>query len=208
VIHVDNLITGLRIILPPANGVRCATPVGMRTALPLLVCAFLATTACANKKPTGTAGTGTTASTPPVAAASAAASSAQANGQTSGQEAAKRMTAEQLQAAMKTINASNGTLGIKLMSGDLPAAAKDAQALATAFADVERFFAQVNKPDAVGWAKQARMSASDAAAAATAGDAAKATAARVAMTGNCRQCHGTYREGDPQAGYRLKPGVL
>lgn len=175
--------------------------------------ALMATAACANKHPTGTAGSGSTATAPPAAATSASASATApvqtpAGATTSGQKAAERMTAEQLQATMKTISATNGTLGMKLMGGDLAGAAKDAQTLATTFADVERFFAQVQKADAINWAKQARLTASEAAAAATAGNAAKANASWTAMTGMCRQCHTTYREGDPQTGYRLKAGVL
>jgi hypothetical protein len=153
---------------------------------------------CASKKPIGTAGSGNT----------TAASPAVTQGRGAGPEAAARMTAEQLQAAMKTIGTNNGTLGTKLMAGDLAGAAKDAQTLATAFADVERFFAQTSKADAVGWAKQARMSASEVAATATANDVTKATAARTTLTGQCRQCHTAYREGDAQTGYRLKAGVI
>jgi hypothetical protein len=109
---------------------------------------------------------------------------------------------------MKTIAASNGALGTKLMANDLPGAAKDAQTLATAFADVERFFAQASKADAVMWAQQARTGATEAAAAAAAGDAMKATASRGNMTATCKQCHGVYREGDAQTGYRVKAGTI
>src|SRR6478609_6501952 len=125
-----------------------------------------------------------------------------------GPQAAARMTPEQLDAAMKTISATNAALGMKLMNNDLPGAAKDAQTLATAFADVERFWAQANKADAVKLAQEARIAASESAAAATAGDATKAAASRSNMTGTCKQCHGVYREGDAQAGYRIKAGVL
>ena len=118
------------------------------------------------------------------------------------------MTPEQLDAAMKTVSATNGALRMKLMGNDLPGAAKDAQTLATTFAEVERFFAQAAKPDAVMLAQQARMGASETAAAATAGDAMKANAARSNMTATCKQCHGVYREGDAQTGYRLKAGTI
>jgi len=118
------------------------------------------------------------------------------------------VTPEQLDAAMKSITAANGALGTKLMANDLPGAAKDAQTLATAFADVERFFTQANKTDAVMWAQQARTGASGAAAAAAAGDAMKATAARGNMTATCKQCHAVYREGDAQTGYRVKAGTI
>ena len=129
-------------------------------------------------------------------------------GRGDGPQAAARMTAEQLDAAMKTINTTTTALGTKLMSTDLAGAAKEAQTLASTFADVERFWAQASKPDAVKLAKQARLAASETAAAATAGDATKAAMARDNMTATCRQCHGSYREGDAQTGFRIKAGVL
>jgi len=173
---------------------------------------------CADKSTTQTrsGGTSTTATSAPAGGAAAragapAGGTAQqpaAAGRGAGPQAAARMTPEQLDAAMKTISSTNGTLGMKLMGNDLPGAAKDAQTLATTFADVERFWAQNNKADAVKLAQQARMSASEVAAAALAGDGSKATAARGNMTATCKQCHGMYREGDAQSGYRIKAGVL
>ena len=136
------------------------------------------------------------------------AATAPQGGRGAGPQAAARMTPEQLDAAMKIINTTNATLGMKLTSNDLPGAAKDAQTLASTFADVERFWAQANKADAVKLAQQARMAASESAAAATTGDGMKAAAARSNMTATCKQCHGVYREGDAQNGYRIKAGVL
>jgi len=150
---------------------------------------------------------GSTSGAAPHTRAPGAAIAAQ-GGRSAGAQAAARMTPEQLDGAMKTISVTNAALGMKLMSNDLPGAAKDAQTLATAFADVERFWAQANKADAVKLAQQARIAASESAAAATAGDAARAAASRSNMTGTCKQCHGVYREGDAQAGYRIKAGVL
>lgn len=139
---------------------------------------------------------------------STAAQQRSTTGRGDGAQAAARMTPDQLDAAMKTISSTNGAIGMKLMSNDLPGAAKDAQTLATTFADVERFWAQANKADAVKLAQQARLAASETAAAALAGDAMKAAAARSNMTATCKQCHGAYREGDAQSGYRIKAGVL
>lgn len=143
------------------------------------------------------------------AGAGGAATGARAGGAAgAGAQTAARVTPEQLDAAMKTISTANGALGTKLMANDLPGAAKDAQTLATAFAEVERFFQQANKTDAVMWAQQARTGASEAATAAAAGDAMKTTAARGNMTATCKQCHGVYREGDAQTGYRVKAGTI
>jgi hypothetical protein len=118
------------------------------------------------------------------------------------------MTTDQLSAAMKTISSTAAALRMKLMANQLPDAAKDAQTLATTFGDVERFWTQNNKPDAVMLAQTARQGATEAAGAAAAGDAMKATAAAANMQGTCKQCHGLYREGDAQTGYRVKAGVL
>jgi hypothetical protein len=190
----------------------------MRYLSSAVVAALVLSAACANKSTTtqttsgGATTTATTgprggAATPTGAAAGAPTQSAQGS-RGSGPQAAARMTPEQLDAAMKTINSTNAALGMKLMGNDLPGAAKDGQTLATTFGDVERFWAQAAKADAVKLAQQARMSASEVAAAATAGDAMKAAAARSNMTATCKQCHGLYREGDAQTGYRIKAGVL
>lgn len=132
----------------------------------------------------------------------------QTAGRGAGAQAAARMTADDLDMRMKIIGPTSGTLRMKLMANQLADAAKDAQTLATAFGDVERFFQQNNRSDAVMWAQQARMSAQEAAGAATAGDAAKATAAAGNMQAQCKQCHGTYREGDAQTGFRIKAGTV
>jgi hypothetical protein len=118
------------------------------------------------------------------------------------------MTPDDLQARMRVIGPTSGMLRMKLMMNQLPDAAKDAQTLATAFGDVERFWQQNNKADAVMWAQTARMAATEAAGAATAGDGMKALAAANTMQAQCKQCHGTYREGDAQTGFHIKPGVL
>jgi len=129
-------------------------------------------------------------------------------GSGAGAAAAARMTADDVDARMKVIGPASGSLRMKLMANQLADAAKDAQTLAVAFGDVERFFQQNNKSDAVMWAQQARMAASAAAGAATAGDGMKAVAAADTMQANCKQCHGVYREGDAQTGFRIKPGTL
>jgi hypothetical protein len=122
-------------------------------------------------------------------------------------QAAARMTPDQLDAAMKSTNTANDALGMKLTQGDLAGAAKDAQSIASGFAEIERFFAQIGKNDAVELAKKARKGASEVAAAASAGHATKATSERAKLNATCKQCHDSYREGNAQTGYRLKDGV-
>ena len=185
--------------------------VTMRIVSGAVALALLVGVGCANRTATTAGGS----ATPPAQAGGAQAGGGAATAPApapapagAGAQAAARVTPEQLDAAMKTVSTTNGALGMKLMSGDLPGAARDAQTLATAFADVERFFAQANKADAVKLAQQARTGASETAAAATAGDATKANAARSNMTATCKQCHGVYREGDAQTGYRVKAGTV
>ena len=109
---------------------------------------------------------------------------------------------------MKNIGTTFPANRMQLMANQLPAASKGAEELAVWFGDVERFWAQNNKPDAVKWAQDARTFATQVADAATAGDAMKATQAANNMQGACKQCHGTYREMDPAGGFRIKAGVL
>ena len=73
--------------------------------------------------------------------------------QTPGGQAAARVTVEQHEGFMKTISSTNAALAKKIMGNELAEAAKDAQVLATTFGDVEKFWAQNNKADAVTWAQ-------------------------------------------------------
>jgi cytochrome c556 len=113
------------------------------------------------------------------------------------------VTVEQHEAAMKQIAQANGALGKAIKSNTLADAATQAETLATQFALVERFWAQHKKDDAVKLAQTGRQGAMDAAAAAKAGDQMKAQMAAGNVGGTCKQCHGTYREGNPQEGFRI-----
>jgi len=125
-----------------------------------------------------------------------------------GAQAQARMTEADYDAIMKKVGPTNGAMRMKLMGGMLKEAATDAQALAGLFGDVEKFWAQHNKQDAVKWAAEARSNASEVAGAAAAGDGMKAQTAANNILGSCKQCHGMYREGDAQSGFRIKPGTL
>lgn len=135
-------------------------------------------------------------------AGGAAAGGAQAAGRAGG-AAAANVTIEQHEATMKQIAQTNGGLQKAIKSNDLPGAATQAQTLAGHFATVEQFWSQRNKPDAVKIAQTARQGATDAAAAAKAGDQMKAQMAAGNVGGTCKQCHGMYREGDAQTGFRI-----
>lgn len=115
-----------------------------------------------------------------------------------------RVTIAQNEAAMKQIGQSNGPMQKALKSGDLAAAQKEAETLVTQFTLVERFWTQHKKDDAIKLAMTARQGAADVVAAIKAGDQAKAQMAAGNLGGTCKQCHGTYREGTQQEGFRLK----
>jgi cytochrome c556 len=134
-------------------------------------------------------------------AGGAAAGGAQAAGRAGG--AGGNVTIEQHEAAMKQIAQANGGLQKLVKANDLMGAATQAETLATQFTTVEQFWSQRNKPDAVKLAQTARQGAMDAAAAAKAGDQMKAQMAAGNVGGACKQCHGTYREGDAQTGFRI-----
>ena len=104
---------------------------------------------------------------------------------------------------MKQIAQANGALQKLVKANDLMGAVTQAETLATQFATVEQFWTQRAKPDAVKLAQTARQGAMDTVAAAKAGDQMKAQMAAGNMGGTCKQCHGMYREGDAQTGYRI-----
>ena len=116
----------------------------------------------------------------------------------------ERVTIMQHEAAMKQIAQSNGAMQKAIKSNTLADAAAQAETLATQFALVERFWAQHQKADAVKLAQTGRQGAIDAGAAAKAGDQMKAQMAAGNIGGTCKQCHGTYREGDPKTGFSIK----
>ena len=136
-----------------------------------------------------------------------AASPAAGAGQSTGPSVAAKVTPAELEAAMKDIVTTNTAL-TKNAAGNLAAAVDDGKKLAELFGTVERFFAQHNRADAVTLAQDARRYASEAGGAAAAGDGVKAQAATKNLSGQCKQCHGLYREGDAAGGYRLKPGAI
>jgi hypothetical protein len=109
---------------------------------------------------------------------------------------------------MKGIAQSNAALQKNLKGNMLTAAAQDAKQLVTLFTDVERFWTQNNKADAIKLASTARTGASDVVAAATANDQMKAMTAAAGIGGTCKQCHSVYREGDAKTGYNIKADAV
>ena len=114
------------------------------------------------------------------------------------------VTIEQHEAAMKGIAQANGALQKNLKGGMLAEASANAEELGKLFAQVESFWTRNKKDDAIKLAAGARAGATAVATAAKAGDAAAAQAAAQNIGGSCKQCHGVYREGTPQEGFRIK----
>lgn len=169
----------------------------MRIFLGFAALSLAAAVGCAGRTVTTTSTTG-----------SATGVTASSTANTAGAQAAALLTPEDLEKRMESIGTTFPAMRMHLMGGTLQDAAKEAQQLATLFGDVERFWAQHKREDAVKWAQSARMFAAEAAGAATANDAMKAMQAANNMQGACKQCHGTYREMDPAGGFRIKPGVV
>jgi hypothetical protein len=151
-----------------------------------------------------------TAQAPAPAPAPAAAPAGRAGGAAGGAQAAAgggrggaNVTIEQHEAAMKQIAQANGAVQKLIKANDLMGAVTQAETLAAQFAIVERFWTQRAKADAVKLAQTARQGAMDTVAAAKAGDQMKAQMSALNTGGTCKQCHGMYREGDAQTGYRI-----
>jgi cytochrome c556 len=189
----------------------------MRILRGLSVLAVVLTVGCASRSgnaPTaggqaggGQAGGGQTAAGGAATAGGQATAGAQGGGG-AGARASARITEADYDALMKKVGQTNGAMRMKLMGGQAADAAKDATQLAELFGEVERFWTQQNKPDAVKWAQEARMFSTESAGAAAAGDAMKAQQSANNLLGDCKQCHGTYRDGDAATGFRIKPGVV
>ena len=111
-------------------------------------------------------------------------------------------------AKMKEVAQANGALQKALKSGNAADAVAPAKTASAAFADIEDFWKAQKKDDAVKLAAQARMGFADAAAAAAKGDAMAAQMAAGNALATCKQCHGMYREGDPQSGFKFKAGAV
>jgi hypothetical protein len=115
----------------------------------------------------------------------------------------KPVTVEQHAMAMKGIAQAMQAAGKALKGGDAAAATPNVETLATNFATIETFYTQRMKPDAVKLAQTARTGAADTLAALKAGDTMKAQMSLANTQGTCKQCHGMYREGDAQTGYKF-----
>jgi hypothetical protein len=121
-----------------------------------------------------------------------------------GAQAAAKLTVQEYDAFEKKIGTGFSGLQMQLAARDGQNASKEAAQMAVVFGDVEQFWAQNHKPDAVKWAQQSAMFASQIAGAVTAGDFTKAKQAQANLERTCNQCHGAYRQTDAAGGFAVK----
>ena len=170
--------------------------------------------------PSATAGL-TQGSGTPAAPGTAASDAA---GASPSQQAAAKMTEQDYEAIMKKVGPTYASMRKNLNAGEVANTAKDAPQLAELFGQAEKFWAQYNRQDAVKWARAARTYATEIASAMASVEGFlrleprvqqgiqirlnRANTAATNMGAMCKQCHGTYREGDEATGFRIKPGAL
>jgi hypothetical protein len=128
--------------------------------------------------------------------------------QSTGAQAAAKVTLQEYDALEKKIGDGFPVLQMHIAAQAGEDAAKEAEQLAIAFGDIEQFWAQNNRADAAKWAQDSAMFASQIAGAATAGDLTRARQAAANMQRTCNQCHRAYRQTDPAGGFAIKAGVV
>ena len=122
--------------------------------------------------------------------------------------AAAQVTAADLQDRMRKLGSAAAAVQKSLDEKNLEAVATKAEEIATLLGDVEKFWTQNRRQDAIAWAQRAREAATQTAGAAAAGDAMNAQKAATTLVKTCATCHDAYREADGNGGFRIKSGVI
>jgi cytochrome c556 len=121
-----------------------------------------------------------------------------------GQEKQEKKPDEE--AYQKLMQAAGATVGDikKNLEGDLPAVAAGAKRLNETFDEVQSFWINRDLEEPEEWSGDVMDAADALGEAASKGDRAATQAAFKNLTGVCAQCHNTYREKDPNGGYRIR----
>lgn len=122
-----------------------------------------------------------------------------------------KMSTEEYAKLMKANAGAFGPMNKAIASGGYADAKTQLATLRTNYTALQGFWAGVKKDDAVAIVKDGltRLDALDKMlSAATVDQAAAQAAAKEFQGATCGACHKAYREGDPQAGWRFKAGVL
>lgn len=107
-------------------------------------------------------------------------------------------------AIMKQVQAANGGLRKGVDGSDAGLTKENTATLAKAFADVEAFWKKAAKPDAVGWAQEARKAVAAIDKATAGGNWEEVKTSAGALTNACQSCHTAYRERFDDGSYRIK----
>lgn len=98
--------------------------------------------------------------------------------------------------SMQLMDDRNKSLSSNIAVKDAPSAKEDARALTEMFADVETYFAQKGKDDAVDWSKQSRELSDEITRYVAANDFEHASQSAVALSKTCKACHRVYKTED------------
>jgi cytochrome c2 len=104
---------------------------------------------------------------------------------------------------MKSIAATSGGIRKNIEAKSAAEVSADATKLAAMYKTLGEFYASRSMADAVTISKTGETGATEAAAAATAGDLEKAAASMKTVGGTCRDCHTAHRE-KTETGYKIK----
>lgn len=111
---------------------------------------------------------------------------------------------EELNAAMKTAGAANGSLRKSIAAKDGAETAATAEKLAAAFKTVQAHFEEHHMEDGIKFAQTANQASMNLAAAAKAGEWDKASDELKTLGAQCQGCHAAHREKLADGTYKMK----
>lgn len=111
---------------------------------------------------------------------------------------------DELNGAMKTAGAANGSLRKSIAAKDGAETAATAEKLAAAFKTVQAHFEEHHMEDAIKFAQTANKASMNLAAAAKAGAWDKASDELKTLGAQCQGCHAAHREKLPDGTYKMK----
>ncbi len=111
---------------------------------------------------------------------------------------------DELNGAMKTAGAANGSLRKSIAAKDGAETAATAEKLAAAFKTVQAHFEEHHMEDGIKFAQTANKASLNLAAAARAGDWDKASDELKTLGAQCQGCHTAHREKLPDGSYKMK----
>jgi len=111
---------------------------------------------------------------------------------------------DELNAAMKTAGAANGSLRKSIAAKDGTETAATAEKLAAAFKTVQAHFEEHHMEDGIEFAQTANKASMNLAAAAKAGEWDKASDELKTLSAQCQGCHTAHREKLPDGSYKMK----